>query len=60
MTFPAFVPGQLYRRRDLHAGYGGSYQSGISFSSRAPVVFLFTGDSGEQHGYRDGPQPDGT
>ena len=25
-----------------------------------PVIFLFTGESGERHGYRDGLQPDGT
>ena len=60
MSSPSFVPGQLYRRRELHAAYGGSYQSGISFSSQAPVVFLFTGESGQQFGYRDGWQPDGT
>lgn len=60
MSQPSFVPGQLYRRRDLHAAFGGSYQSGISFSSKAPVVFLFTGESGHQFGYRDGWQPDRT
>lgn len=59
-TFPTFEPGQLYRRRELHAAWGGSYQSGISFSKRAPVIFIFTGDTGHQFGYRDGPQPDGT
>ncbi len=57
---PRFVPGQLYRRRALHAEYGGSYQSGISFSTQAPVVFLFTGESGKQYGYRDGWQEDDT
>ena len=60
MASPRFVPGQLYRRRALHAEFGGSYQSGISFSIKAPVVFLFTGESGAKHGYRDGWQSDGT
>ena len=60
MSSPQFVPGHLYRRRALHAEFGGSYQSGISFSVQAPVVFLFTGESGEKHGYRDGWQEDGT
>ncbi len=60
MSPPRFVPGQLYRRRALHAKYGGSYQSGISFSAKAPVVFIFTGESGHQYGYRDGWQDDGT
>ncbi len=60
MSPPRIVPGQPYRRRALHAEYGGSYQSGISSSVRAPVVFLFTGESGLQHGYRDGWQDDST
>ena len=60
MSPPRFVPGQLYRRRALHAEYGGSYQSGISYSVQAPVVFLYTGESGEQYGYRDGWQGGGT
>lgn len=49
-----------YRRRDLHNVYGGQWQGGISTSSTHPMIFLFTGDSGEQYGYRDGPHADGT
>ena len=56
-----FVVGRTYNRRaDLHARYGGSFQNGISTSASEPVIFLFTGDGGERHGYRDGPQQDGT
>jgi len=52
---PAFVIGQSYwRKDDIHAKYGGSRQGGISPSSWCPAVFVFTGDTGEQYGYRDG------
>ena len=52
---PQFVEGTEYNRReDIHKRYGGSWQSGIAPSSVCPVIFLFTGDSGEQYGYRDG------
>lgn len=52
---PTFKVGQIYHRRDeIHALYGGNWQSGISVSRDAPAIFLFTGESGEQYGYRDG------
>ena len=45
--------GPLYRR-DLHAALGGQTQSGISPSTREPVVLLFSDPiSGPQHGYID-------
>jgi len=50
-----FIPGQRYnRRRDIHALYGGNWQSGICPSSNFPYIFIFTGSSGHQHGYEDG------
>ncbi|HEV2129108.1 MAG TPA: hypothetical protein VGR22_10860, partial [Thermomicrobiales bacterium] len=52
--------GNRYRRRDLHRHYGGQWQGGISTPSAHPLVFLFTGETGEQYGYRDGWEPDGT
>ncbi len=55
-----FEIGRLYRRRDLHHRYGGQWQGGISTPSAHPLVFLFTGETGEQYGYRDGWEPDGT
>ena len=60
MSSPRFVPDEIYRRQDLHAAFGGPHQSGISPSGKFPVIFLFTGESGRQYGYRDGWQDDGT
>ena len=57
---PRFVVGKIYDRwPDINVPYGGSRQSGISPSSRTPAIFLFTGDSGEQYGYRDAFDDDG-
>ncbi|WP_325435876.1 HNH endonuclease [Pseudomonas nitroreducens] len=57
MTSPfeiEFEIGQIYdRRTDINIPFGGSRQSGIARSARAPAVFLFTGDSGAQYGYTD-------
>lgn len=50
-----FIPGQFYnRRRDIHGIYGGNWQSGIAPSSNYPYIFIFSGESGRQHGYEDG------
>jgi hypothetical protein len=50
-----FIPNQFYNRRaDIHAVYGGNWQSGICPSSTFPYIFIFTGKSGHQHGYEDG------
>ena len=50
-----FIPGQLYNRRsDIHAKYGGNWQSGICPSGNYPYIFIFSGKSGKQHGYEDG------
>jgi hypothetical protein len=50
-----FIPDQLYsRRKDIHAIYGGNWQSGICPSSKYPYIFIFSGKSGKQHGYEDG------
>ena len=54
-----FVQGEVYSRRDLHKQFGGQQQGGISTPNRHPVVLLFTGESGEQHGYRDEWSKDG-
>lgn len=49
-----FEVGRLYSRRgDVHAKYGGSGQGGISPCKSHPLIFLFTGQSGEQYGYQD-------
>ena len=50
-----FEVGNIYNRRnDIHDPYGGQRQGGISTPKDQPFVFLFTGESGEQYGYRDG------
>jgi 5-methylcytosine-specific restriction enzyme A len=49
-----FVKNETYRRRDLHDEFGGQRQGGISTPSRHDIILLFTGESGHQHGYRDG------
>ena len=46
--------GQEYNRRiDLHDRFGGSRQSGMSTCADHPIIFIFTGPNGEQHGYQD-------
>lgn len=58
---PSFVVGEIYRRwPDLNDPFGGGRQGGISDSAQAPVTFLFTGDSGEQYGYADRFDDEGT
>jgi len=50
-----FIPDQYYnRRKDIHAVYGGNWQSGIAPSSNRPYIFIFSGKSGRRHGYQDG------
>src|SRR5215207_4243081 len=51
---------RIYRRRDLHVRYGGQRQGGISTPKDHPLIFLFTGESGEQYGYHDGWESNGT
>jgi 5-methylcytosine-specific restriction protein A len=54
------VPGQVYRRREIHEAFGGQRQGGISTPAEHPVVLLFTGEQGAQYGYHDGFQTDET
>lgn len=50
-----FIPNRVYNRRsDIHANYGGNWQGGICPSASYPYIFIFSGKSGQQHGYRDG------
>jgi hypothetical protein len=47
-------------RRELHEAVGGQTQSGISPSSKEPLILLFSDPiSGPEHGYVDGWQADG-
>jgi hypothetical protein len=38
----------------IHDEYGGNRQGGISPSAKVPYVFIFSGKSGAQYGYKDG------
>jgi hypothetical protein len=50
-----FIPEHIYnRRQDIHALYGGNWQSGICPSANFPYIFIFSGKSGKLHGYQDG------
>jgi 5-methylcytosine-specific restriction protein A len=58
---PTFEPGGIYNRvRHIHDVYGGQRQGGISTPKAAPLIFLFTGEAGDQYGYHDGLRDDGT
>jgi 5-methylcytosine-specific restriction enzyme A len=48
-----FTLNQVYRRRNIHLQYGGSWQGGICPCKNFPFIFIFSGESGEQHGYKD-------
>lgn len=53
--FGDFEIGREYSRRlDIHRRFDGQAQGGISTPQDHKVIFLFTGESGEQHGYSDG------
>jgi 5-methylcytosine-specific restriction protein A len=58
---PTFEPGGIYNRvRQIHDVYGGQRQGRISTPKAAPLIFLFTGETGDQYGYHDGLRDDGT
>ncbi len=49
-----YINNQIIKRSLIHDQYGGSRQSGISASAKYPYIFIFTGTSGHQYGYKDG------
>lgn len=56
-----FKKGAIYNRReDIHAQFGGNMQSGIVTCTSDPFVFLFSSLRGEEFGYKDGWNSDGT
>ncbi len=60
MPWGSFHEQRIYnRRRDIHTIYGGQQQGGVCTPRHHPLVILFTGSSGEQHGYSDGWSPEG-
>ena len=49
-----FEIGKVYNRQsEIHSIYGGQRQGGISTPSKFPMIFIFTGDSGHEYGYKD-------
>ena len=48
------IPGQVYKRSELHDAFGGSRQSGISSTSTGNHVLIFSNERGGDHGYEDG------
>lgn len=57
---PKFEVGTSYNRWELHDVYGGQRYRGIATPADHSLVFIFTGDSGEDYGYEDEFHPDGT
>jgi 5-methylcytosine-specific restriction enzyme A len=47
--------GEEYKRSQLHDAVGGNRQGGIASCAKADIVFLFTGETGEQYGYSESP-----
>ena len=49
-----YIVGQEYERQvDLHDRFGGNRQGGMCPCAKFPLMFIFTGPDGEQHGYED-------
>lgn len=59
MKIPFNVGEEYHRGKDLHDKLGGSRQAGMSTSAQHPVMFIFSGPGGEQHGYEDRFTADG-
>jgi len=57
MTFQ--IGHEYSRSRDIHGPFGGQRMGGISTPLSVPMIFLFTGVSGEQFGYVDEWSADG-
>jgi len=53
LTNLLFIQDQVYKRTELHQLYGGSGWGGIAVSAKQPYIFIFSLQSGHQHGYKD-------
>ena len=58
--FDYLTEGKLYTRKALIELYGGQLQGGIWTPREFPVIFIFTGESGETYGYKDGWTAEGS
>jgi 5-methylcytosine-specific restriction protein A len=50
---------KIYRRTDLHQYFKGQQQGGISTPRDSKYILLFTGETGDQYGYKDDWSDDG-
>lgn len=48
-----FTIGQVYKRTEIQNRYGGNRQGGIANCAQFPYIFIFSGEAGHQHGYKD-------
>lgn len=48
-----FIQNKIYKRTVIQDRYGGSRQGGIAPCASFPYIFIFSGDAGHQHGYKD-------
>ena len=53
MTTTLFHSGQVLKRKEIHRSYGGQERGGISTPRKHPYIFIFTGEAGEEFGYKD-------
>jgi len=53
------IPQKIYKRKLIHNTYGGQRQGGISTPKDYPMIMIFTGDYGEEFGYKDGWNKEG-
>jgi hypothetical protein len=53
LTIEDFLRAPEFKRSTLHDVFKGSRQGGISVCANYPYIFIFSGHSGEQHGYKD-------
>ena len=54
------VPGNIYKRTEVQASYGGNPQYGITPTKDSKKVFIWSNKSGTHHGYQDGWSDDGS
>jgi hypothetical protein len=52
--------GDELTRQEVHRGYGGQEQGGISTPRSSLNILLFATKGGQQYGYQDGPHSDGS
>ena len=48
-----FISNRIYKRSEIHDRFGGSRQGGIATSASFPYIFIFSGETGRRHGYKD-------